>query len=100
MSVFKRKTSSGETSEYHYRFMKKGKLYFGVCEGCYTKDSATEYENKIRATADELAMQKSVKALVENFRDELSGGERVLLADVFDIVSKKPIPLSRCRLFL
>ena len=95
MSVFKRKTSSGETSEYHYRFMKKGKLYFGVCEGCYTKDSATEYENKIRTTADELAMQKSVKALVENFRDELSGGERVLLADVFDIVSKKPLRKSQ-----
>ena len=75
--------------------MKKGKLYFGVCEGCYTKDSATEYENKIRTTADELAMQKSVKALVENFRDELSGGERVLLADVFDIVSKKPLRKSQ-----
>ena len=90
MSVFKRKTSSGETAEYHYRFMKKGKLFFGVCEGCYTEETASAYEAKIRATASELAMQKSVKALVENFRDELSGGEKILLSDAFKVVSQKP----------
>lgn len=90
MSVFKRKTSSGETPEYHYRFMKKGKLFFGVCEGCYTEDAASAYEAKIRATADELAKQKSLKALVENFLDELSGGEKILLEDAFVTFLQKP----------
>lgn len=90
MSVFKRKTSSGETQEYHYRFMKSGKLYLGVCEGCFDEKSARDYETRIRATASELATQKSVKALVENFRDELSGGEKILLKDACSVFDSKP----------
>lgn len=90
MSVFKRKTSSGTTAEYHYRFMKKGRLYFGVCVGCTDRDSALAYEASIRKTANELASQKNVKALIENFRDELSGGEDVLLKDAFRIFMSKP----------
>ena len=90
MSVFKRKTSQGFTEEYHYRFMKNGKLYFGVCDGCYEEQDALSYEKKLRDTLNELKLQKNVKALVENFRDELSGGEKVLLKDAFDVASKKP----------
>ncbi|MDD3165300.1 MAG: tyrosine-type recombinase/integrase [Oscillospiraceae bacterium] len=90
MSVFKRKTSAGETSEYHYRFMVKGKKYIGVCEGCHDEVSAKDYELKIKQTASRLATQKSVKALVENFRDELSGGDVVFLKDAFRIYESKP----------
>lgn len=90
MSVFKRKTSSGTTEEYHYRFMKKGRLYFGVCVGCLDKESAEAYESGIRKTANELASQKNVKALIENFRDELSGGEQIALKDAFRVASMKP----------
>lgn len=90
MSVFKRKTTRGETSVYHYRFMKDGKLYSGVCDGCYTPEEAAKYEAKIRDTANELARQKNVKALVENFRDELCAGEKILIGDAFAVVSKKP----------
>ena len=90
MSVFKRKTSSGTTEEYHYRFMKQGRLYFGVCVGCRDKESAIEYESSIKKTASELASQKNVKALIENFRDELSGGEQIALKDAFRAASSKP----------
>lgn len=90
MSVFKRKTTSGTTDEYHYRFMKHGKLYFGVCEGCYTPEAAAKYEATIKETASQLAMQRNVKALVENFRDELAGGEKISLADAFAVAEKKP----------
>ena len=90
MSVFRRKTTSGLTEEYHYKFMKAGKVYFGVCEGCTDKDSAERYEQDIRNKATMLAQQKSVKALVENFRDELQGGEKIPLKKAFALAMKKP----------
>lgn len=90
MSVFKRKTTAGETEEYHYRFMKGGKKYIGVCEGCVDEDSAKAYEANIRQTASVLATQRSVKALVENFRDELSGGVKIELSKAFMEAAQKP----------
>lgn len=90
MSVFKRKTTSGETEEFHYRFMKSGKLYFGVCNGCYDRESAIAYESTLKSTASELATQKTVKALVENFRDELSGGYKIKLSEAFKESTLKP----------
>lgn len=90
MSVFKRKTTNGETAEYHYRFMKAGKTYAGVCVGCLDRDDAIQYEKAIRDKVDTLRTQKNVKALVENFRDELSCGEQIALKDAFFAASKKP----------
>ena len=90
MTVFKRKTTAGTTQEYHYAFMKAGKRYHGVCVGCYDKGSAIEYEQHIKDTVSELKAQKSVKALVENFRDELAGGEKILLADAINLALAKP----------
>ena len=90
MSVAKRKTSKGETSEYHYRVMVNGKRYVGVCEGCLTKKEALAYEEERKRQLSELAAQKSVKALVENFRDQLTGGTKIPLADAFELSLKKP----------
>ena len=90
MSVYRRKTTAGLTGEYHYRFVKKGKDYHGVCEGCHTEEEALAYEANIRKTADGLAAQKSVRALVENFRDELSGGDRIKLDSAFAASCDKP----------
>lgn len=90
MSVFRRKTTSGLTNEFHYKFMKGGKTYFGVCEGCTDRESAMKYEQGIRDKATVLAQQKSVKALVENFRDELQGGEKIPLKKAFSLSMKKP----------
>ena len=47
MSVAKRKTKTGWTTEYHYDFSQNGKRYRGVCEGCTTKRDAEEFEKII-----------------------------------------------------
>ena len=94
MTVFKRKTTAGTTQEYHYSFMKAGKRYHGVCVSCYDKESATAYEQRIKDTVAELKAQKSVKALVENFRDELAGGDKIRLEDAFDLALEKPTAKS------
>lgn len=90
MSVAKRKTSNGETEEYHYAFSQSGIRYRGVCEGCNTKPAALAYEKKIRETAKALSEQKSVGALVENFKRELTGGCEITLTAAFDIYMSKP----------
>lgn len=97
MSVFRRKTSSGLTETYHYKFMKSGKMFFGVCEGCTDRESAERYEQGIKDKATVLAQQKSVKALVENFREELQGGDKIPLKRAFSLAMKKPTrkPMSK-----
>ena len=76
--------------EYHYQFMQSGQMFYGVCEGCTTKRAAELYEKKIRDTIKKAAEQKNVKALVENFRDELTGGESITLAEAFELYTQKP----------
>lgn len=90
MSVFKRKSKYGETREYHYKFMQGGKWFYGVCEGCTTERSALAYEKKIKETAKTASEQKSVKALIDNFADQLTGGSAVPLADALELYLKKP----------
>lgn len=90
MSIFKRKTTRGETDEYHYNFMQGGKRYYGVCEGCTTERAALAYEKNIRDTVKTAAEQKSVKALLDNFREELTGGNTIPLAGAFDRYMTKP----------
>ena len=90
MSIRKRKTEKGETTEYHYEFMQSGKRHYGVCEGCTTVKAALAYEKSIRETAKKLIEQKSVTALIENFKNELTGGGTITLAEAFDLYSSKP----------
>ncbi len=90
MSVFKRKTSAGKTKEYHYKFMQGGKTYHGVCENCFEKEQAIDFEKTKIATAKNLSVQKSVKALVENFKDELRGGDNIPLKAAYDLSLLKP----------
>ena len=91
MSIRKRPMRNGkETSEYHYDFTQSGKRYWGVCEGCSTKAAALAYEKKLRDTVKKMTEQKSVTALVENYKRELTGGTSVPLAEAFDLAQKKP----------
>ena len=90
MSVFKRKTSGGESEFFHYKHMSDGKWHYGVCKGCTKQKAAQEYENKIRDKTIELGKQKTVKALVENFRYELTGGSKISLQDAYDLSLAKP----------
>lgn len=75
---------------FHYRFMLRGKKYFGVCEGCTNKKSAEKYEKDLINTQRRLLAQNSVKALIENFKEELSGGTQIPIAEAFDLSLKKP----------
>lgn len=77
-------------AKFHYQFIKDGKRYSGVCEGCTTKREAEAYEKRMRDTVNTAAAQKNVRALLENFRDELTGGETVPLADAFELYLSKP----------
>ena len=95
MSVFKRKTTAGYTEEFHYQFMAGGKRYSGVCIGCTTPESARAYEKNMRAKVSELEKQKTVKALVENFKIELCGDNRVTLQESWSKYLLKPIRRKR-----
>lgn len=95
MSVFKRKTTAGYTEEYHYQFMQGGKRYSGVCIGCVSIESARAYEKNIRTKVSELEKQKTVKALVENFKIELCGDNRVTLQESWSKYLLKPIRRKR-----
>lgn len=90
MSVRKRTTSGGYTAEYHYDFSQGGKRFRGVCEGCTTKREAEEFEKKLRLDMKDAANQKNVKSLVEHFRDVLTGGTDILLADAYERSLEKP----------
>jgi len=89
MSIRKRNTSAGQSEEYHYEFMQGGKRHYGVCEACTTERAALAYEKSIRETAKKLAEQKNVRALVENFRDEMTGGEKIQITDAYDLSLQK-----------
>ena len=65
MSVAKRKTSGGETDEYHYDFSQNGKRYRGVCEGCTTRTAALGYEKTLREKVK--ALSEEVISKVFNF---------------------------------
>jgi len=90
MTVFKQKTTKGETEDYHYRFMSSGKNYQGVCIGCSQRKAALGYEKNIKAKVKELSQQKSVKALIDNFRQDITGGSDILIADACELSLKKP----------
>ena len=85
MSVFKRKTKTGYTKNYHYRFKLGGKLYYGACRECTLKKDALIFEQKERERIEKLLSQKNVKALIENFKDELADGDLLNINDVWNM---------------
>lgn len=94
MPVYKQKskTQDGlikESEFYHYRFMVNGKNHNGVCKGCTTEADAKKFEKDIKAEALQLSKQKTVTALVENYRDILTGGTPILLDDAYELSLNK-----------
>ena len=99
--------------KFHFRFQISGTDYHGVCDGCTVSENASpkeiavarakalRYEEGERARVRaELAEQKSieadirknrtVRALVENYRYELTGGAPLPLADAIAVAEAKP----------
>lgn len=73
------------SGNWHYRFNYQRHICSGRCEGCATERQAKAYEKEMRRKAVEIYGVKSVKALIENYRTELSGGvapEHITLEDV------------------
>ena len=85
--MIRQKRSGGQ---YYSEFMANGRRYYGACENCTTKRAAEAYEKKIRAVVTKASEQKNVRVLIENFRDELSGGVKIGLADAFERSLLKP----------
>ena len=75
---------------WYYQFIKDGTRYTGRCEGAKTKREAEAYEKKIMATVERASEQKTVKALVDNFREVLTGGKKIALAEAYDLAEQKP----------
>ena len=75
---------------YYFEFMISGQRYNGVCKGCTTKTEAERFEKERRRLAEKAVAQKSAAAFLENFKDELTGGKPILLAEAFDLYLQKP----------
>lgn len=75
---------------WYYQFTKDGKMYTGRCEAAKNKREAEAYEKRIISTIKRASEQKTVKALVDNFRDVLTGGKEISLDEAFDLAEQKP----------
>lgn len=75
---------------WYYQFIRDGKRYAGRCEGATTRREAEAYEKKLMGTVTRASEQKTVKALIENFKDELTGGEKIPLDNAFELAEQKP----------
>ena len=75
---------------WYYQFIKDGTMYTGRCEGAKTKREAETYEKKFMDTVKRASEQKTVKALVDNFRDVLTGGRKISLNEAFELAERKP----------
>lgn len=95
MAVYKQrfKTKDGITRKsefYHYRFMINGKDHSGVCKGCTNETDAKNFEKDVKAEALQLSKQKTVTALIENYREQLTGGTAILLDEAYELSLNKP----------
>ena len=100
-------------SKYHYRFRMNGVDHSGVCLGCEIPSVASpreilsiekkakqfEAEVKLSVTQEisqtqqaeaEIRKNKTVRALVENYKYELTGGKPVTLEEAFALAEAKP----------
>lgn len=98
--------------KFAYRFQLNGQDYSGSCPGCEASPEdakavaaarikALAYEKQIRTNvaqeADRLARlnaemryNKTARALLENYRQELSGGRPIALAEAYELAAAKP----------
>ena len=75
---------------WYYEFMYHGKRYFGTCEGAKSQRQAEAFERTVREKATQASGLKSVKALYETFREDLTGGEKISLNEAFELAERKP----------
>ena len=76
--------------KFHYRFMVAGKICSGVCEGCATQKQAEAFEAKIRRESLNVRRHRTVRALIEDYRCELTGSTPISLREAYDLAESKP----------
>lgn len=79
-----------------YNFSVNGKKYQGVCDGCGSREAALAVCAERKRLVEKAGDQKSVVALLENFREELSGGRPVLLSEAWSLAEGKPAGKASC----
>lgn len=75
---------------WYYDFQMDRRRYKGTCEGCTTKKQAEAFERTIREKNKLASGLKSVKALYETFREDLTGGKKIALDEAFELAEQKP----------
>ena len=75
---------------WYYDIQVDQKRYKGTCEGCTTKRQAEAFEQAMKEKVKQAAGLKSVKALYETFRDDLTGGRKISLNEAFELAERKP----------
>ena len=101
------------SKKFHYRFMVAGVSYSGICKGCEIPPGASareiatfkkraehfEASERTRILREneeqkeierDIRRNKTVIALVENYKYELTGGHPVLLDEAFELAAQKP----------
>lgn len=99
--------------KFHYRFQFQGQDYSGVCIGCEIPENASakeigvvrkkavafEKDQKDRTVRDarereqverDIRKNRTVRALVENYRYELTGGRPIPLKEAYALAASKP----------
>jgi integrase len=87
MTVTKRKTSKNKISWY-YRFMRKGKLYTGVCKNCTTQKQAEEYDKQAQNTWNENSGEDMKTDVLVKIVQSRKKNQKIQLADAFRIIPK------------
>lgn len=80
---------------WYYSFMVEGKRYYGTCrdqsgQPVKTQRAAQACEMAQRAELGNVRANKTVKALVENYREELTGSKAISLREAYARSLKKP----------
>ena len=77
---------------WYYDVQINHKRYKGTCEGCTSRRQAESFERAVKEKTKQASGLKSVKALYETFREDLTGGKKITLEEAFDLAEQKPRP--------
>lgn len=77
--------------KWYWEAMVNRRRYSGACQGCQTKAQAQAYAKEREKELMRLKEQRNVRALVENFREELTGGRKISLTEAFELAEAKPM---------
>lgn len=80
---------------FYYEFMYRGTRYRGPCTGTNgkpvsTMEQALACEARVKKELGNVRSNRSLKAMIENYREELTGGRQIPLGQAFELSVIKP----------